>query len=464
MILNERVVISGSGDIAISTSIDEQRVRLHRKLKRIAKARGYLDLQEAEALREAQKVRLWKEFGHTSLVDYMVNELGYSSWRTAEDRLRLANALPDLPKLTEAIQAGELNMSQARELVRVATPETEEKWIAKALDLNVRQVEQAVTGHSKGDLPEDPIDPRLVRRSMYLSVRPETEVLFREARKALETERGEKLDDDAVLEALSFAVLRARAARSDSTHVGGNSSVETSAAGVDAGPPADVEGGMIGAGSSSSTAEGAGVGAGAASTHVGAAYRVAVTVCEHCKRGWQHGEGAVVELSPAAVDRATCDAQWIGSLNSALVERARQDISPATRRKVLHRDQNRCRVPGCQSHNNLDIHHILHRAHGGTNDLSNLITLCESHHLAHHDGTLRVTRDGDAIVITRQASNRFTRTTREVATREELRRRGFSREVSAAIMMRTISIVGETDLTEEQWLTIALRCACEHSS
>ena len=75
MMLNERVEIGGTNNETMM-SVDELRVRLHQKLKRIAKARGYLDLQEAEALREAQKVQLWKEFGHTSLVDYMVNELG----------------------------------------------------------------------------------------------------------------------------------------------------------------------------------------------------------------------------------------------------------------------------------------------------------------------------------------------------------------------------------------------------
>jgi len=476
MMLNQPVAIGGNNDVALSMSVDEQRVRLHRRLKRIAKARGYLDLQEAEALREAQKIQLWREFGHTSLVDYMVNELGYGSWRTAEDRLRVANALPQLPKLTEAIQAGDLNMSQARELVRVATPETEAKWIAKALDLNVRQVEQAVTGHSKGDLPEDPIDPRLVRKTMYLSVRPETEILYRETRKALEAERGERLDDDAVMEALCRAVLRAAASRSDST-VGADASTQAGAdasthAGADGATQADASNDVGADASTHAGADGANdVGADAsndagadASTHAGAAYRVAVTVCEQCKRGWQHGAGAVVELSPAAVERATCDAQWIGNLDSMLVERARQDISPATRRKVLHRDNNRCRVPGCHSHTNLDIHHILARSLGGTNDLWNLTTLCEAHHLAHHNGTLRIERDGDNLTFVRQASNRFTRTTREVATREELRRRGFAREVIASIMARTINIIGETDLTEEQWLTIALRTATADAS
>src|SRR5436190_11624312 len=110
MIMNERIEIGGAKADAspamgvTSNGVDERLARLHRTLKRIAHARARLDLQETELLREAQKVQLWKQFGHTSLVDYMVQELGYSSWRTAEDRLRLANALPDLPQLTAAIE------------------------------------------------------------------------------------------------------------------------------------------------------------------------------------------------------------------------------------------------------------------------------------------------------------------------------------------------------------------------
>src|SRR3954464_12537411 len=124
----------------VSPIVDERLVALHRTLTRIAKARAHLDLQEAEALREAQRLQLWRQFGHASLADYMVQELGYSSHRVAEDRLRLANALPDLPRLSEALHKGEINFSQARELARVMTPETEQPWLDKAKELNVREV------------------------------------------------------------------------------------------------------------------------------------------------------------------------------------------------------------------------------------------------------------------------------------------------------------------------------------
>ena len=419
MMMNERVDVMGGDDrIALLG-------KLHRTLKRLSKARAFIDVKEAEALREAQRLQLWKQFGYTSLVDYMERELGYTP-RAAEDRLRVAKALPELPKLTEALQTGCLNFSQAKELTRVVTPETEQVWIEKAQDMNVREVERAVAGHVKGDLPEDPIDPNLVRKTMYLSVRPETEVLFREAKQKLEKERGEKLDEDAVLEALCRSLLNE--AR---THVGANETQPQSTAEL--------------------------------ASH-GAPYRVAVTVCKECKRGEQHGGGAVATMTPAAVERAMCDAQWIGDIDSSAVERAHQEIPPATRRKVLHRDQATCQVPGCRSHMNLDIHHIVHRENGGTNEMSNLVTLCEAHHLAHHDGTLAIERINGVLAFRYQGRNNFTRVTREVATKKALRDRGFERDQIKAIMTRVITHVGASELHERQWLEVAMRYAKELAS
>jgi hypothetical protein len=485
MMMNERVEIGGDGrDGRAVSGVDEKLVLLHRRLKRIAKARASLDLQEAEALREAQRLQLWRQFGHTSLADYMVNELGYSSHRVAEDRLRVANALPALPALTAAIQNGNINFSQAKELVRVATPDTEKVWIEKAQEMNVREVEQAVAGHAKGDLPDDPIDPRLVRKSMWLSVRPETEVLFREVRQALDRERGEKLDEDAVMEALCRTYLSARASRAVGRSVGATNNAATNNAATNNAMTNDAmtnDAATNNAATNNAATNNAGAN-GNAMTIAAAAiptqnesgsnprgfevpskldgaapYRVAVTVCKECKRGWQHGGGLVREMTPAAVERATCDAQWIGDLDSNVVERARQEISAAMRRKVLHRDQKRCQVPGCLSHNNLDVHHILQLMHGGTNELSNLITLCEAHHLALHDGTLIIERVSGELRFRHEGRNGFTRATREVETRQALRARGYDREQVKEVMRRTITQVGESDLSAEQWLVIALR-------
>ncbi len=154
-------------------------------------------------------------------------------------------------------------------------------------------------------------------------------MLFREARRALERERGEKLDEDALLDAMCRAFLRWQRAVDES----GSASSE------DSSHPRGAE----------STSTGADAGAAASA---GAPYRVAVTVCSECRRGWQHGGGAVEAMTPAAVECATCDAQWIGDVDSDEVERAHHAIPPATRRKVLHRDQNRCQAPGCRCYSN----------------------------------------------------------------------------------------------------------------
>jgi len=56
---------------------------------------------------------------------------------------------------------------------------------------------------------------------------------------------------------------------------------------------------------------------------------------------------------------------------------------PAWRRRyrIFECDGWRCRVPGCTSRCNLQVHHIDFRSHGGTDDDANLAVLCATHHL-----------------------------------------------------------------------------------
>jgi len=59
---------------------------------------------------------------------------------------------------------------------------------------------------------------------------------------------------------------------------------------------------------------------------------------------------------------------------------------------ILKRDRFRCQVPGCNCRRNLHIHHIIPRSHGGSDDPSNLIVLCEKCHLRllHNLQTLKI--------------------------------------------------------------------------
>jgi hypothetical protein len=114
---------------------------------------------------------------------------------------------------------------------------------------------------------------------------------------------------------------------------------------------------------------------------------LAVVVCEACRRGWQEGGGKRIPISAADVARAECDAQRVGSLDGEPA-RATQDVASKTRRFVWRRDGDRCTVPGCRASSFIEVHHIVHREHGGGDEAENLTLLCGGHHDAQHAGRL----------------------------------------------------------------------------
>jgi hypothetical protein len=68
----------------------------------------------------------------------------------------------------------------------------------------------------------------------------------------------------------------------------------------------------------------------------------------------------------------------------------RADPTWRRRHRIFERDGWRCRVPGCSSRRNLQVHHVVFRSHGGGNDDANLAVLCASHHLQGiHRGRVR---------------------------------------------------------------------------
>jgi hypothetical protein len=318
-------------------------------LRAIAQRRAALDADEARWLREAEALQIWRPLGMVSALDYLERVLGYAP-RTAQDRLRVARALGDLPELTAALAGGALPFSAIRELTRVATPVTEVAWVAAATGKNLRQIEELVADHRPGDRPDDPPDPEARTHVIRFELSAQTFALLRQARTVLDDEHGTNLLDDAFVATLCNAVL-------------------------DGAPQAEPTG--------------------------RAKFQIAVTVCERCRQGWQDAAGAQIAVGPAAVDRAMCDAQHIGSIDGTDPERAYQDIPPAVARLVWRRDGGRCRVPGCRSSRGLELHHLIHRADGGTHEASNLALICAACHQSHHDGRLTISGPADRIEVQR---------------------------------------------------------------
>jgi uncharacterized damage-inducible protein DinB len=259
--------------------------------------------------------------------------------RSTEQKLRVAEALEELPETRRSLETGELNWSVARELTRVVRAETELAWLGAARGKTVRQVEALVSGKLPGDLPDSPSQNDLRTHALHFEVSGETLALFREAMAKLRRAANDSLDEDTALLMMARQVL---------------------------GGPCD--GGR-------------------------ASYQVAVTVCEHCGKGWQQGRGDLIEVPAQVVEKACCDAQHIGATHVGATDvprRAAQDVPPRIRRAVMRRDGGRCVVPGCSHATFLDVHHLMARAEGGGHEPDNLVVLCGGHHRAAHEGNLLI--------------------------------------------------------------------------
>src|SRR5262245_45140073 len=140
---------------------------LHERLRGIARRRAALDAEEAKCLREAHAMKLWRRLGYAHMNEYLEREIGYAP-QVGVERLRIALALATLPQIEASLQNGRLPYSAVRELTRVATAETEQDWLNKALGKNLREIEVMVSGRKHGDRPEDPKNPDLVKRVLRL--------------------------------------------------------------------------------------------------------------------------------------------------------------------------------------------------------------------------------------------------------------------------------------------------------
>ena len=335
-----------NGEYSWATNVHGGWREVDRELRSIAKRQSGLDAELMAALREAERVRLWHHLGHVSMMSYLEHVFGYSP-KVAQERLRVARKLESLPELTAALASHELPFSSVRELTRVATPATERDWRDQARGKCLREIEELVSGHAEGDLPNDPKQPDLESRTVSFELRPATYALLRQAQQRLDNERGQRLDPDELMSALCQAVL---------------------------------SGGDTGLGDA-------------------ARYQIVRYHCETCARGQQAGGGAKLDLEPWEVELGECDAERVGSLDAPA--RAKQDIPPKVRRFVELRDGGRCRINGCRSTRNLALHHIVHRKDGGTHHEENVICTCDACHKAHHRGLIRISGTASALVVER---------------------------------------------------------------
>jgi hypothetical protein len=308
----------------------------HEALSGLAKARAQADFEEGQCLLAALHSAAHVHLGFGSFAEYIERLFGYAP-RATQEKLRVAEALEELPEIGEALATGSVNWSTVRELTRVAIPKTEQEWLEAAQGRTIRQIEALVSGKAPGDRPNSPNRPEARRHVLRFDVSAETLATFREAMAKLRRGCDFPVNDDSAL------LLMAR-------HLLG-------------GPTDDGR----------------------------ASYQVSMTVCEHCGHGAQQAAGELVPVPPEVVEMAQCDAQHVGSTHvGAEATRATQTIPPRIRRQVVRRDEGRCVVPGCRHTHFVDVHHLETRADGGEHDPDNLVVLCSAHHRATHTGRLHI--------------------------------------------------------------------------
>ena len=105
-------------------------------------------------------------------------------------------------------------------------------------------------------------------------------------------------------------------------------------------------------------------------------------------------------------------------------ERNHEDLDPEVKATVLRRDLHRCHA--CGRRHDLHVHHIEPRSRGGSNDPSNLLTLCRFCHATTHAGDLIISGNPETktIQITDRQGQRLARIGRGVRTPDATFRTG----------------------------------------
>ncbi len=309
--------------------------RLLAALTAMRKAEG----QAVTLFAEVMKGKLYRGLGYASIHLYAEEALGFSRSKTYEF-IRLAEALDELPGLKDQIESGDLPWTKAREVVKVATPETEKAWLALAESKSRRELEKEVTvsralrdadrqeGQTELIEPERDVPAAATAQSLTLRLSPLAKARFEAMCEKL-MKKHHCSREQVMLMALESLL-------GESTRVDGGSS-----------------------------------------------YQVVVQQCPECEEKTVGAKRR--RLSSAESAQIDCDSQVL-----LPGKRIKASIPPALRRAVLMRDGRRCQAKGCRSTSFLEVHHIKARSRGGDNSEANLITLCASchRHLHEREGAL----------------------------------------------------------------------------
>jgi 5-methylcytosine-specific restriction endonuclease McrA len=350
----------------------------------IAELSSHLDAATARLLdliREFDERGGWGSQGCRSCAHWL-------NWRTgldlgaAREKVRVARALPALPRIAAAFARGEISYSKVRAVTRVATPETEERLLTVARSGTAGHVERIVRGWRRVDRAAEVKEAKRQDVQRALSVRYDDDGTV-VVRGRLTAEQGALL-----MRALAagrerlYAQVRYDEPLPERRHPTAERPT-TEQLQADA---------LV---LLAETALRHDLDPGAPGERYQVVVHVEAAVLADPEQPGQSviQDGARVSAETSA--RLACDATRVVMRHDAdgnlLEVGARtRTIPPALRRALKHRDRG-CRFPGCGLSFG-EGHHVRHWAQGGPTTLSNLAMLCRRHHRAVHEDGYQIER------------------------------------------------------------------------
>jgi hypothetical protein len=338
-------------------------------------------------LREFDLRQGWKAYHFNNCAEWLNMKCGMAP-RTARDKLKVARALFDLPKISRAFQKGDLSYSKARSLCRVATPRNESDLLDFACQSTAGHVERHCIGLRNAMRGLSTRDANRLHKQRHLTVSPNLDgsvTLMVElpkeqadlAIKALELATAHSADSDQAFlsDGCDEGCHQEQCSEDEN---GSREPSELQQQQADA--LVEIFRAYLTGGESkrSTTAD-----------H----YQVTVHVDERALRG-APDENSKSDLPIETVRRLCCDGAIVPLVQDDTgkptgLGRKHRVVHPQLRRALLARDRG-CRFPGCTHSKWLDAHHVVHWADGGKTTPDNLVMLCSAHHRLLHEGGFEI--------------------------------------------------------------------------
>ncbi len=315
-----------------------------------------------DVVAELDRRRAWETWETRSMAHWVSWKCGIGT-RAAQEHVRVAVALTDLPETHTAFAHGSLSYSKVRALTRFITPGNETDTVELAHHTTAHQLERIARAHVSACRAADPDRTRAAMDASHVSMHTNDDDTITVTC---------RLPADLARRLLHAVDHAARELPRDPSAEPNTKRVHGLATIIDTYLEPDP-------------------------TRPGVEVVVHIDIDTLSEDTPGH---ATIDGHPIATEtirRLACDAGIRLSLdrNDTVLDLGRRSRypNPALRRAIEHRDHHTCRFPGCTQRTRLRAHHARHWAHGGPTNRDNLVMLCPTHHRSVHEGGWHVEPD-----------------------------------------------------------------------